>query len=599
MANKLQANFEIVSDKSKNAVTSSEYIKHGNAWLNDAINAATTAVNSKADKSYVDAELAKKATTEALSTVDAKVNGKADANVVSQLQATVNTKADSSTVSALSERVSSTETGITAANSRIDEIVALPDGSTTADAELIDIRTKADGTKAASAGAAVREQVTDLKSDLTEFKSVYYDYEQITEYTDKKNYAYYVDGRQWFRNDYYHSFEVPVSIGEQYHIVGYNIKDSVFPQIAFLGAGDAYLSSIGLGTTGDYEINVTVPSNALKMCVMSGNYRPPVVSKNSVLFPNEIVNRGISTARNKTKKMVAWLENNNYYVRFKYSKDKDAVLGFAKTGANDRFEMTRIFLIDNSSDYVLESKDGLSGDTQFMALVSEWLSPFKLYAKNNIHEGFTDAFTGGSHTINNHPTMHSISLDIYVDGIKTNNLSNLTWCDKVEFKVVNGIYACNTMSSDGSSRDVVKEYITITVRPHEVKYNVEIECLEDLRIGTYYGFQQEQYAWAAKSLGIGSDLYKKYNTTFLQLRYDTKESGHNVNGWILKDGNGNVSVCELDEKFGCGDRRYLNDDSVTCLTESYGKYYSNLIDNKDFEENDIIQFRGHYTFYCE
>ena len=60
-------------------------------------------------------------------------------------------------------RATNVESVLTA---RIDTITNLPEGSTTGDAELQDIRVKADGTIAENAGNAVREQISELKSDF-------------------------------------------------------------------------------------------------------------------------------------------------------------------------------------------------------------------------------------------------------------------------------------------------------------------------------------------------------------------------------------------------------------------------------------------------
>lgn len=164
---KLRANSEIISDKSKNPVTTSTYIKHGNQWLDDAVNNAIGAAASKADKTYVDSELTKKANK---SDTDAALSSKADKSAL---------EATNASVSANTSNIQGLSTESTVLSARMDEFTKLKEGSTTGDAELIDGRIGSDGKTYDNIGGAIRGQVTNLKSDLSKNLN-YVENEEIT-----------------------------------------------------------------------------------------------------------------------------------------------------------------------------------------------------------------------------------------------------------------------------------------------------------------------------------------------------------------------------------------------------------------------------------
>lgn len=225
-------------------------------------------IEAQANKTVVDGALSDSSTNPVQNAVVTAALDEQNSSLVSGLA----TKADASTVSALTERVADTETDIATQTARIDNIVALPEGSTTGDAELMDIRVKADGTTANSAGDAVREQVGTVNSAVLKIK---------TKGVDVDNIGFAYTGKQIFDKTKAtdHGFYNALGVYEvNSGLSGYMIWCEGYESLWFRDTANYWISFhekdgtfISAATPVERNTAITIPNNASYVCVNVGN----------------------------------------------------------------------------------------------------------------------------------------------------------------------------------------------------------------------------------------------------------------------------------------------------------------------------------------
>lgn len=181
---------------------------------------------------------------------------------------------------------------------RIDNIVALPEGSTTGDAELMDIRIGADGETYESAGAAVREQIQSVSDPLC----VSPDETMITPEATAGKYVAKDTGIVMSGDGTLACTDaIKIPLGSYEILASGRGFPSIMPSAAFYDASGVYISGYNQPITGEYVIDtIPIGSVYVRFCTYDPDGNTPISYKFHTMERLRNIERDIRNVGAKT-----------------------------------------------------------------------------------------------------------------------------------------------------------------------------------------------------------------------------------------------------------------------------------------------------------
>lgn len=387
-----------------------------------------------------------------------------------------------------------------------------------------------------------------------------------------------------------------VSEGEKVSVSGYSLN-SYYP-CAFVKLSTGSMITLVGGTTNTpySDEEITLPANSQTIYVNGKTDTPPIFKRLEYITQAEFneAYQNAASVKSYNPKLKCVYKNNILYVKKKKNATKDLVLSFGNVGGNNLFNFSSAFIIANNDDVPSDDFLGANATATWTMSGTDWLGPYKIEALQNADgdNPTSEYFTGGNHRTTNTGSGGGVtatqnSLSIFVDGINALSANTITACDSVTVKWKNTVQAYNTSKADGTGRGVLTESWEMKIDADEINLSNDIEALEGIKIGTYYGLQASA---AGKSYCyIGGSNRGRY-----AIGTDTVTSGNNT-----------CRTARLwDSNFQCEitvdpvDLGLFADNNDYSFFVSSTKLYASLIAQREVQlaDGDFCYLRGKYKF---
>lgn len=445
---------------------------------------------------------------------------------------------------------------------------------------------------------AIGDGTVDFKKFDNNIQNSLCDYNKIETSVLKGYYLISNGGLQ--ANDGYNTIIVENCVeGEKYNCDTV-VKDTACAVVLFFDDSwirQGYLEQ-GTGVEQRYtNYNFTIPKGATKFVVSSkGVNEIPIARKYGLA--SEINNRlkevekSLITSNNYNV-YAKKINETNHAILFKYNSSLDLCIEFARCGVSNLYQIKHMYTTPNTNEKCGGSFDNL---TIFKSTVSDWLSPYKVRAINNINGDNISSlnYTGGWHGYNGDQTGGAtgsfISARCYVDNVELTSTNQVLGGNEIKIIVKNRINGYNTAKSDGTGRNIIEETITYKITQGRIDVTNVIEALEKVEIIELYGIQTENKNTWAESVTFYSDISKTFDFTSNQDFYDKCDR------FTVKGGENYLTA--FMENTGLGNRNYVADGNFYAWSRNYQKAYFNLIKNKvlTLESGQKTYYQGGYIF---